>query len=203
MIPARLVQGSPATLRQLILMSYRREIFAALFKMHNDEDVSEGYAEVLSELEVKPPTPPHYPILLTRYEATKEEIEAGLEHEPYIDVSLLNPNFREPPAGLEPYHSNDESVPAGHYNANADCYQKVFSMGFAPWDSVIDAPVWLADERVYELAPTVEHIVAQILWELTFYSYSEQAGQALWGEIQGMVEDYFEQKKLDKGPASQ
>lgn len=116
----------------------------------------------------------------------------------YIDLHFWNPNFVEPPAGLEPWYDSSKPPPTGHYNASDDKYHQTFSMSFCKWDQVIDASVWIDDEKVRKLVPTLEYAAAQILWELTFYSFEEGKTQELWENILGEVETFRLEAKEEK-----
>lgn len=138
--PAFLIEGSPATLRQLIARAKGCRVFDILsLDLHEGKDMREEYEPVLKALLAKPPTPPSYPILVSYAEVGEMERKYEIEFEPYIDVSLLNPNFVEPPKGLEPHYSNDESVPKGHYNANSNCFHPILGVTGSDWSSKVGA----------------------------------------------------------------
>lgn len=205
-IPFLLIEGSPATLRQLISRAKGCRVFDILsLDLHNGEDMREAYEPVLKALLAKPPTPPGYPILLSACSLAGLE-RLGIDSEPYIDVSLMNPNFVETPKDLEPYYSNDHSVPKGHYNANSECFHPILGVTGSDWSSLIDATVWLEDEKVLQLAPTLEHVVAHIVWEITFIGFTEEGCKKIWDGIKKDIETYFEAKEgkqdLDGGQKS-
>lgn len=191
-IPFLLIEGSPATLRQLISRAQGCRVFDILsLDLHDGKDVREEYEPVLEELLSRPPTPPGYPFLLS----VSDMKELDPENEPYVSVSLLNPNFVEPPKGLDPHYSYDESVPKGHYNANSNCFHPILGVTGSDWSSLIDATVWLEDEKVLQLAPTLEHVVAHIVWEITFMGFTEEGCKKIWDGIEKDIETYFEAKE--------
>ena len=148
----------------------------------------EGYSRVIDELWHLPPTPPLYPILLSVYNESDHQ-----KHEEYIDVGLWNPGYVPPPEGLAPEYGLRGTEPSiGHYNAEADIHQKHFGMGLTPWAELIDAAVYVSDvEAVGRLAPTLAHVLAEVLWEMTFYGYSDAAIKDIKDSIVADMDAYL------------
>lgn len=89
-----------------------------------------------------------------------------------VDVSLLNLNYEKPKDGLEPWGCiGDSEVPYGYYDANSIKHAKLLSIGNTPWvelsnmDIIVDESCQLSNEE----------ILANLLWEITFYGFDEKA----------------------------
>jgi hypothetical protein len=124
------------------------------------------YSPVIAELiGKKKATPFKFPI----YVDMEKDI---CDKHKYVSVYLINPKYVKPPKGLKPWGAiKGEKVPKGHYNINADKYNKKFAFGFTSWSKIIDTPV-IADNSVKHLSTNA--ILGEILWELTFYGWSEE-----------------------------
>jgi hypothetical protein len=83
----------------------------------------------------------------------------------YPDVCFLNPKYVVPRKGLKPW--GGKNPPKGHYNCNLRKHSQTYAMGFTPWSKIIDTPV------VNEGGFSNEQMLAEILWELTFYGWTE------------------------------
>ena len=87
--------------------------------------------------------------------------------EKYVDVCFSNPKYVGPPKkGLKPW--GGKNPPKGHYNMNDNRYNEYFSAGWASWSKSIDLPV--VNKTKYSL----ERVVAEILWELTWNGWTEE-----------------------------
>lgn len=195
-IPLHISCGSPLTTRELLTAmascGSTDKVLNILDEMHGNSDCRETYRGVIATLLAKPPSPPRYPVLFQFVEEEEGQ---------YIDLSFLNTAYEEPPKDLKPYYCGEgEAPPAGHYDLTRDVYQQTFSMSFCKWDEVIDASLWIDSERVRELVPTLEKAAAFLLWELTFFSFSEEETQKKWAEILGAKNEFLAEKGLDSGP---
>jgi hypothetical protein len=151
-------------------------------------DSTPGYRKVITSMLAMPPSPPPdaNPITVEAYE------ELG-EH--YHHVSLRNVSFVEPPAGLKPWGCNKgEAPPEGHYDANADCYAPAFAIGFCPRAELVDRPVVVEPEA---LAP--ERVLAEILWEITFYGFDDAQVESTFRRLEEDVEASVEAQAVAGG----
>jgi hypothetical protein len=130
------------------------------------EQTKKQYAPVIEELLSKPKVKPYkYPILVNVSRDPFNEEE-------YVEVCLLNLNYKIPPKGLKPWGcKKGECPPEGHYNANDDNYSKYFAFGWdVPWSKIIDTPV-VVEGKAQKISRW--GILGEILWELTFYGWTE------------------------------
>lgn len=144
------------------------------------------YRAALDELRAIPPTAPTHPILLSVWwnDGTGPQDDV-------IDVGLWNPGYVPPPEGLTPkYGLRGKPAPAGRYDAEADIHHQHFGMGLTPWSEVIDATIWIDHARVMELCPTLADVLAEVVWELTFYGLSSAAVSETRAEIVASVVEY-------------
>jgi hypothetical protein len=95
----------------------------------------------------------------------KKELD-WYDNHTYIDVCFLNNRYVAPPKYAKPW--GGKNPPKGHYNCNLSKYNKVFAMGFTAWSKLIDTPI------VNEAELSSEELAAEILWELTFYGWTEK-----------------------------
>jgi len=122
------------------------------------EQVALSYSRVINELlTLKYNTPDKMSLYL--HKVKSDEV--------FIEVCLLNHNYEPPEKGLKPW--GGDPVPAGHYNYNLDKHNKFFSIGPADWNKYIDTPVI---NKVKNLS--LEGQVAEILWELTFWGFTNK-----------------------------
>lgn len=113
-----------------------------------------------------------------------------ISKERYIEVVFLNPNYVAPAKGLKPW--GGKRPPPGHYNCNADKHNEFFAAGWTPWSKIIDA------EIMYKGNFTLERLVAEILWEITFYGWTEKRVKNHVGEIKNRIEEATKEIKEGK-----
>ena len=87
------------------------------------------------------------------------------EDESYINVSLLNTRYVAPPENLKPW--GGRNPPTGYYNVNLNKHIKYFAFG-SNWTEYVNAKV------INSANLTVDQLVAEFLWEITFYGFSEK-----------------------------
>lgn len=184
--------GCPFTVRRLLLEADLEKVLSILDGLHGNSDNKEGYRKVYRTLLAKPPTPPGYPIVFE-----KGFFSESSEDGPYVDIHFWNPHYEAPPKDLEPHYGGGP-LPAGHYDAEQDKYQQTFSMSFCSWSQIIDASLWAKDESVFQIVPFLEEAAAQILWEITFYSFSEEKGQQFFEKLREEILEYRKEKNVDK-----
>ena len=119
-----------------------------------------AYKKVICELLSKPKTRSY-----TMHWLVQDNTDP-FDKKPYVDVCFLNPKYVEPPKGTKPW--GGKNPPVGHYNCNLNKYNRTFAAGFTPWSKIIDTPI--VNEGNYSL----NQLVAEILWEITFYGWTEE-----------------------------
>lgn len=143
-----------------------------------------AYSKVVKKLLNKKRTKPY------KYKILVEEAEDWFDKHKYIDVSLLNPRYVEPPAGLKPWGGGPgQKIPEGHYNCNAVKHNRRFAFGLVKWSEIIDTPVINKTDR------SNEQILGEILWELTFYGWTEEKVKKTWDVIDQRVKEAKEDIK--------
>jgi hypothetical protein len=152
------------------------------------KQVEQSYMHVIKELLSKPKAKPYKLPWLVQ-----------ISHDPfdnksYVDVCFSNPDYVEPPKGAKPWGCNSKKdiPPKGHYNCNDDKYNKTFAAGWVPWSKVIDTPI------INETELPLETMVAEILWEMTFYGWSEEKTEVHVKEIKGKIKESLAEIKEGK-----
>jgi hypothetical protein len=185
-----------ATLRDLLQQCDELDVIDALIaKDPKTTGDGEGYRDVMATLLAIPPTPPVHPIRLSVYQENDDQT-----HGEYVDVALLNQHYVPPPTDLQPEWGRRGQPPsAGHYDAEAHVYQPVFGIGLTPWPEIIDSTLY-ADSADFadlsRLCPTLAHVLAEILWEITFYGYSDAKRQEVVDSLKAAMDEY-DQAKAD------
>jgi len=109
----------------------------------------------------------------------------------YIDASLLNLDFEgHPDRSLEAWGGKSEDkndCPEGCYNCNYEGYQEYYGIGNTSWGSLLNS------EIVDTLNLSNENLLAEILWEITFYGFEEKEQTEFWD----MLKDRAEESKID------
>lgn len=176
------------TLRQLILRHSSDEelskMFDYLYKRDKEairsdvtrEWVEGSYTSVVFELLNKPMTTPYdKPIFVSM---AKDDFDPEVAPVEYVDVSLLNPNYVPPAEGLEPWGCRKgEQPPTGYYDANDEKHIHYYAFGFCKWSEVIDTPV------LDETGLPEHEVLAEILWEMTFYGWTEKDNNNTFDDI--------------------
>lgn len=182
------------TLRELL----QRASFQEVFEYINEKDNSypnkkpvsvkvtvNAYMPVIKELLSKP-LAKAYP----KHIHVEEVIDDG---EKYADVYLVNTNYVAPKPGLKPWGgSKGSKIPKGHYNCNLEKYNKRFAFGFVKWGKLIDTPI--ENHTSYDN----NKLLAEILWELTFYGWTEANIDKTMQMITGRVNEAKKQIKSGK-----
>jgi hypothetical protein len=102
-----------------------------------------------------------------------------LDKHKYPEVVFLNTNYVAPAKGLKPW--GGKRPPPGHYNCNSDKHNKYFAAGWVPWSKMIDT------EIMHEGKFSLERMVAEILWEITFYGWTEKKVKNRVGDIKKSI----------------
>lgn len=143
-----------------------------------------AYTPVVEELMKKPKVRRYSMDILV------QETEDWFDHHKYADVCLLNRKYVAPKKGLKPW--GGKNPPAGHYNCNLSKHNRTFAIGFTPWSKIIDTPV------VNKAGYDNERVFAEILWELTFYGWTEAKVEKKTTEIKGKLDQSLKEIKQGK-----
>lgn len=149
------------------------------------KQTTDAYTPVVHELMLKPKARRYSMSILVKMS------EDWFDKHLYPDVSFLNPKYVAPPKGYKPW-GGSKNLPAKHYNCNLNKHNKTFAMGFTPWSKIIDTPV------VNEGGFSNEQLLAEILWELTFYGWTEKKVDVRVNEIKGKIDEAVKQVKEGK-----
>jgi hypothetical protein len=137
------------------------------------EKTRASYAAVVEELLSKPATTPYEMSWNIREEAD------WYDGHKYPNVGFINHNYVAPAEGLEPWGGDGKTpVPEGKYDCNDEKYNKYFAAGFVGWSQTIDTPI--INEGNYPL----NQMVAEMLWEITFYGWTEKKNEEFKSELE-------------------
>ena len=194
------------TLRQALKLVNREKVYKLIYQKdnHNEpgcghtlEQIRVSYTHVIKELLSKPKSRRPY-----KYPWHLQNRKDSFDNTMYVDVSFLNPNYEAPPKGLKPWGNmmagcrntclNYDAPPKGHYNCNASKYSKFFAAGLTPWKKIVDA------EIVFKGTFSLEKIVAEILWEITFYGWTETQVENRVAYIKGSIGEAVKKIKAGK-----
>ena len=162
------------------------------------EQVVNNYSKVVEELlALKPHKPYKYPWYI-KYEDDwyktycKEHNEKYDGDGKYISVCLFNPHYVKPDPSLKPYSRiKKEKIPKGHYDCNADKHNKFFSAGFTSWNNIIDSQI------IISIKISLERAIAELLWELTFYGWTNKTVKENCKKLQDSLEESL--KNMESG----
>lgn len=150
------------------------------------KQTTNAYSGVIKELSAIRKSKPYKYTICVKLTKSDEE---------YIDVCFLNSNYIAPKKGLKPWGCRkNETPPPGYYNVNDDCHNKEFGFGFQPWSNVIDTPI-VIEKSI--LDTPLHGILGEILWELTFYGWTQKIQKREIKKIKGRLDKAI--KDLDKG----
>lgn len=105
----------------------------------------------------------------------------------FVEVLFLNPDYEAPAKGLKPW--GGKNPPKGYYNCNADKHNEFFAAGWTPWSKIVDAEIMFRGNF------PLEKLVAEILWELTFYGWTEKKMKSRVKEIENRIKEADEDFK--------
>lgn len=145
-----------------------------------------SYSAVVEELLSKPKAKPYkYSWLVTKTYDPLDKIK-------YPDVCFLNHDYVAPKKGLKPWGGgHGRKTPKGHYNCNANKHNRTFAAGWTPWSKVIDTPI------INEGKFSLEKMLAELLWELTFYGWTEKKADESRAIIEKRLDEAI--KEIDRG----
>lgn len=151
---------SIVTFREILLDCNFPKVYEVLYYKHQVdamqksefETCANAYKNVIAQLLMKPVKKAAMPLHISYL---KEDY--GDSNEYYYHVNFLNPKYVEPPTGK--------------YNSNLKKYNKYFGILGGNWNDIVNAEV-VIDDSACNI--TIETLVAEILWEITFFGYSEK-----------------------------
>lgn len=136
--------------------------------------VERNYRPVIDILLALPKTKAYSMPILVHYS------EDWFDKSKYISVCLLNKKFVEPKKGLIAWSgAGRKKAPKGYYNYNLVKHNQFFALSFMPWKVLIDTPI------VNRTKLEMDEVVAEILWEFTYYGFSQKEQDNLKEKIIG------------------
>lgn len=168
-----------------MLINKKDSSFEPKSDAHSLSQTTKAYTSVVCELMKKPKVRKYsMPILV---QVSKDPFD---KHE-YPDVCFLNPRYVAPPKGYKPWGGN-KNLPPKHYNCNLNKHSKTFAMGFVPWSKIIDTPV------LNKCGFSNEQLLAEILWELTFYGWTEKIVEKTTNGVKLRLDEAMKEVKEGK-----
>jgi hypothetical protein len=175
------------TLRELLSSAHLQTVYFLINKKDGGmepkklaptmEQTTTSYQRVITELLGKRKTKKYSMPILVKLS------EDWFDKHKYPDVCFLNPTYVAPRKGLKPWGGKP---PKGHYNCNLKKHSQTYAMGFTPWSKIIDTPV------INEGGFSNEQLLAEILWELTFYGWTEAKSNA---KTKALTKTFIKAKK--------
>lgn len=151
------------------------------------ETTINSYSKVVKELTSNKKAKPY------KYSILVDRIEDWYDKSLYFEVSLLNKRYVPPPVGLKPWGGGrGKSVPEGYYNCNNTKYNKKFAFGSVKWSEIIDTPI------INNTDLSNDQLLGEILWELTFYGWTEAKIKKTWDTIGKRVKEAKREVKEGK-----
>lgn len=121
------------------------------------------------------------------------------DSEKYIDICLLNLNFEPFDESLKPWggKSDDKNdAPDGYFNINYKNHSKYYSMSFMPWRIIVNLEVEI-DDSICEHGISMDTLLAEALYELTFEGFTESSYLETKNEIKRRIDNESEEEFLD------
>lgn len=119
-----------------------------------------------------------------------KESRDPVDKKKFVEVLFLNPDYVAPVKGLKPW--GGKNPPKGHYNCNLDKHNEFFGAGWTPWSKMIDT------EIMHDTKFSLEKVVAEILWEITFYGWTEKTVKSRVDNIKGRIDEATKEIKEGK-----
>lgn len=160
------------TLRELIVSCNLMEVYNLLHERHlssalptekQNESLDNcvaAYKSVIVQMMMKPVKKACMPLYVSYVEEDEDK---------YYHVCVYNTKYQTPPKGKKPWHGVNHSEK--YYNANLIKYHKFFGLTGNDWSSLVNADV-IVDKSAINISN--EKLIAEILWETTFYGFSEK-----------------------------
>ena len=166
-----------STLRELFINCNLTEVYTRLNYRHSSSeeiqskkqkrsfsDCASAYKNVIIQMMLKPIKKASMPLYVSY-----EKDSFGENTDMYYSVCYYNNKYQTPPNGKKPWHGAKHSEE--YYNANLNKYNKLFGIIGNDWSSLVNADV-IVDKSAINASN--EELVTEILWEITFYSFSEK-----------------------------
>lgn len=147
--------------------------------------VKNSYSSVVTELISKPKTRSYTLPLCVRI------CKDFFDKTEFVEVCFWNPKYVAPKKGLKPWGGKP---PKGYYNCNLSKHNKYFSLAWVPWSKLIDTPIFV-EGKATKLP--LFAILGEILWELTFYGWTEKNQKIKGDEIKAKIEEA--KKDIEEG----
>lgn len=138
------------------------------------DEAKQAYTEIVEKTSDATPESTKFYIELSM---VRDDIEP---YDEYVMVSLINKEYIEPPANCKPWGGADH--PEGYYNVNLDKYNKRFSLAIR-WNELGNCEV------VNNTQLSNAEVIAEVLWEATFYGFSEEKRDAFFNDIKEKVDN--------------
>jgi hypothetical protein len=155
----------------------------------------DAYMRVVETMINKKGEWPTHAIILSLAEDSvldKKTFKPTGEIEHYITTNYYNSTAEELPVNLTYDDHNNEK------------YHKFMGFGLLPWTEFVDCDVVVSPEVVAHIGEQnfLEHVAAEILWEQTWYGFSDAETQSFRGELLQRIADIksgkIKTKKLKK-----
>ena len=169
-----------SALRELFVSCNLMSVYTILYHKHaasmyalqknspSFDEYMTAYKNVIVQMMLKPIKKSKSAMPL--YVSYQKEVFEGND-ESYYSVSFLNLKYEEPPKDCKPWGGSNH--PEGYYNCNLNKYNKFFAVVGNNWTQLVNSTV-MVDQSALDTNITNEQLVAEILWEITFYGYSEK-----------------------------
>lgn len=114
--------------------------------------------------------------------------------EEYIDILIKNEKFVESPPNdtLKPWggeHDKKDDCPEGHYNLNWEGYNEYFGTGWLDHEKIWHGPIEVDDNAWEMLNESIHEVMANVLYELTFYGYTTKVRNEFAEDMDRRLED--------------
>lgn len=162
---------------------YKRHVAMSIIgEIDNEQKYKVTYQNIISTLLRKRKTRSKMHITIEKF--------VDVCDESYNEVYLLNPRYEEPPADLKCW--GGKNPPKGYYNCNLKKYSKYWGFGDTPWAELVSSKV------INNINLTIDELVAEIVWELTFHGYTEKQIHAFYGTLKTLVKEVKSKNKKEK-----
>lgn len=185
------------TLRKALLTANLDKVYQLIFEK-DQQNIAEcdrtpldvvitSYSRVVKELLSKPKTKAYdMPFLL-------ENVTDPFDGETRPSICFLNTKYVAPKKGLKPWGGRKGvKTPKGYYNCNANKHNRTFATGMTPWSQIIDTPI------INKTKHSMEVVLAELLWELTFYGWTEERVAVFTEEIHHRLDEAMQEIKEGK-----
>ena len=134
--------------------------------------IRDAYSKVVDDLMSRP-------VLQKKNTIVVHNVKDDINNSNYIEVVFKNKNYVKPPENK-------------HYDYNDEKYQQYFALGGQiSWTEYNNSNI------INEINASNEELVTEILWEITFYGFSEETSHDFWNKLDSEINNamHLEQKK--------